>query len=55
MSISHSSRMLHSEFFKNLGFTPRKAEQPPRVIELQGKEAEKDYSRQEICLERTYR
>ena len=40
-------------FFK-LGFTPCKAEQPLRGMELQEKEAQKDYSIQEICLERTY-
>ena len=32
-----------SSFFK-LGFTPCKAEQPLRCIELQEKEAQKDYS-----------
>ena len=37
-----------------LGFTPCKAEQPLRGIELQEKKAQKDYSIQEICLERTY-
>ena len=37
-----------------LGFTPCKAEQPLRGMELQEKEAQKDYSIQEICLERTY-
>ena len=31
-----------------------KAEHPPRTMELQEKEAQKDYSIQEICLERTY-
>ena len=40
-------------FFK-LGFTPCKAEQPLRGMELQEKETQKDYSIQEICLERTY-
>ena len=42
-------------FFKKSGFTPYKAEQPLRGMELQEKEAQKGYSRQEICLERTYR
>ena len=42
-------------FFKKLGFTPYKAEQPLRGMELQEKEAQKGYSIQEICLERTYR
>ena len=37
-----------------MGFTPCKAEQPLRGMELQEKEAQKDYSIQEICLERTY-
>ena len=41
-------------FFIKLGFTPCKAEQPLRGMELQEKEAQKDYSTQEICLERTY-
>ena len=42
-------------FFLKLRFTPCKAVQPLRGIELQKKEAqEKDYSIQEICLERTY-
>ena len=40
-------------FFK-LGFTPCKAEQLLRGMELQEKEAQKDYSIQEVCLERTY-
>ena len=37
-----------------MGFTPCKTEQPLRGMELQEKEAQKDYSIQEICLERTY-
>ena len=37
-----------------LGFTPCKAEQPLRGMELQEKETQKDFSIQEICLERTY-
>ena len=37
-----------------LGFTPRKAEQPLRGMELQEKEAQKGYRIQKICLERTY-
>ena len=37
-------------FFK-LGFTPCEAEQPLRGMELQEKEAQKDQSVQEICLE----
>ena len=41
-------------FFFWLGFTPHKAEQPLRGMKLQEKEAQKDESIQEICLERTY-
>ena len=37
-----------------MGFTPGKAEQPLRGMELQEKEAQKGQSIQEICLERTY-
>ena len=37
-----------------MGFTPCKAEQLLRGMELQKKEAQKDYCIQEICLERTY-
>ena len=37
-----------------MGFTSCKAEQSLRGMELQEKEAQKDYSIQEICLERTY-
>ena len=37
-------------FFK-LGFTPCKAEQPLQSMELQEKEARKDLSIQEVCLE----
>ena len=40
--------------FLKLGFTPCKAEQLLQGIELQEKAAQKDYSIQEICLERTY-
>ena len=40
--------------FKKLGFTPCIAEQPLQGMEIQEKEAQKDYSIQEICLERTY-
>ena len=36
-------------FFK-LGFTPCKAEQPLRGMELQEREVQKDLSMQEICL-----
>ena len=41
-------------FKKKLGFTPCRAEQPLQGMELQEKEAQNDYSIQEICLERTY-
>ena len=44
---------LKKDFFK-LRFTPCKAEQPLRGMKLQEKEAQKDYSIQEICLERIY-
>ena len=40
--------------FQKLRFTPCKAEQPLQGMEIQEKEAQKDYSIQEICLERTY-
>ena len=38
------------EIFLNLGFTPCKAEQPLRGMELQQKESQKGKSIQEICL-----
>ena len=41
-------------FFFLLGFTPWKAEQPLRAMELQEKKHKKDYWVQKICLERTY-
>ena len=37
-----------------LGFNTCKAEQPLKGMELQEKEAQKDHSIQDICLERTY-
>ena len=37
-----------------MGFTLCKAEKPLRGKELQEKDAQKDYSIQKICLERTY-
>ena len=40
--------------FLKLGFTPCNAEQPLWGMDLQDKKAQKDYSIQEICLERTY-
>ena len=40
-------------FFK-LGFTPCKAEQPLRGMELQEKKHKKDYRIQKICSEKTY-
>ena len=40
--------------FFYLGFTPCKSEQPLQGMELQEKESQKDYSLQEIHLERTY-
>ena len=42
------------KLFLTLGFTPCKAKQPLWGLELQEKEAQKDYSIQEICLKRTY-
>ena len=39
-------------FFFKLGFTPCKAEQPLRGMELQEKKHKKDYRIQKICLER---
>ena len=41
-------------FFLKLGFTPCKAEQLLRGMRLQEKKTQKDYSIQEICLEKTY-
>ena len=41
-------------FLFKLRFTPCKAEQPLKGIELQEKESQKDYIIQEICWERTY-
>ena len=41
-------------FFFKLGFTPCKAEQPLRGMELQEKKHKKNYRIQKICLERTY-
>ena len=40
------------QFFLKLGFTPCKDEQLLRAMELQEKEAQKEYSIQEISLER---
>ena len=37
-----------------MGFTPCKAEQPLRGMELQEKQAQKDHSIEKICLERAY-
>ena len=42
------------DFFFKLGFTPCKAEQPLRGMQLQEKKKhKKDYRLQKICLERT--
>ena len=41
-------------FFLLFGFTPCKDEQPLQGMELQEKEAQKDYGIQEISLGRTY-
>ena len=40
--------------FLKLKFTPCKPEEPQQGMELQEKEAQEDYSIQEICLGRTY-
>ena len=40
--------------FLKIGIHSCKAEQPLQGMEIQEKEAQKDYSIQEICLERTY-
>ena len=40
--------------FFQFRFTPGKAEQPLRGMDLQEKQAQKDQSTQEICLEKTY-
>ena len=50
----HKLEKLPASFFFFLVFTPCKAEQPLRGMELQEKEALRDYITQEICLERTY-
>ena len=44
----------HVVLFFPLAFTPCKAEQPLQVMQLQEKEAQKDYSIHEISYERTY-
>ena len=41
-------------FFFQLGFTPCKAKQPLRRMELQERKHKKDYRIQKIFLERTY-
>ena len=41
-------------FFFKLAYTPCKAEQPLRGMELQEKQHKKDYRIQKICLERIY-
>ena len=41
-------------FIFKLGFTPCKAKQPLRGMELQEKKHKKDYRIQKICLETTY-
>ena len=41
-------------FFFKSGFTSCKAEQPLQGMELKEKETQKDLSKHEICLERTY-
>ena len=46
--------VIEKHSFFQLGFTPCTAQQPMQGMELQEKEAEKDNSIHEICLERTY-
>ena len=41
-------------FFFKVWFTPYKAEEPLRDMEVQDQEAQQDYSIWKICLERTY-
>ena len=52
MKKDHSKRQYtyHFLFFFKLGFTPCKAEQPLRGMELQEKKHKKDYKKQKICL-----
>ena len=57
----HVKELMHFGFLWNntffvfkLGFTPLKAEQPLRGMELQEKKQKNDYRIQKICLERTY-
>ena len=45
---------LNKLFFFELGFTSFKVEQSLQDMELQEKEEQKDYSKQEISLERIY-
>ena len=42
------------DFFFKLGFTPCKAKQQLRGMELQERKHKKDYRIQKICLERAY-
>ena len=51
---SKYDQLSHYLFFFLMGFTPCKTEQPLPGMEFQEKEAQKDLSTQEICLERTY-
>ena len=44
----------NSNFFFLWGFTPCKAKQPLRGMELQERKYKEDSRIQEICLERTY-
>ena len=56
MELLHKGESIQRNFFIffKLGVTPCKAEQPLQGMELQEKEAQKDYSMQEMWLERTY-
>ena len=52
--ITKSMKLYIYIYFFELGFSPCKAEPPLQDMELQEKEAQKDYSIHKICLERTY-
>ena len=54
MKMAESSSPLSPFFKKKLGFTPCKAEQPLRDMELQEMKHKKDYMIHKICLERSY-
>ena len=53
-SVFSQCKRQQSKVLKKFGFTPCKGEQPLGDMELQEKEAQKDYSTYEISLERTH-